>query len=938
MSASTSPHRASSDIVTPPPQHIRLRPGTVPLGPLVLPKDRSDEGWALTVLRRGLKRLGLPEPRAEMPSGPHTVLRLATARATCRELIERCRAEFGKDCALQRLTHEGYALEAQHDGTVNRVTIAATGGAGLAYGVDTFLQLIESVEGEARLRKGLICDHPAVRIRVYGGSGSLDEAAAMRFNMRGGGGTVEEIAEMRVRHIEPWTSVHPSHAYAGEPGLRYSDEHAVERAIAPIVEAATRGVKWVGMSFDDIDLRLPHADDRKRYGTIGKAHAAFINHTLSRVRQANPEAQLTVIPVIYANNWLPGTWVYAVDEQENYDYLQTLGREVDPSVVFIWTGESVESVSMTDDDIRQWVDLVGRKPVVFENTPTGDLTDFGALRLRTRNVGDLLDGWIYIHRGPQAAIAEVSTAEYLWNPKAYDPSAALKRAIRKTVGDAAAPEMERLITSFTAHDDRASDPRYRHPIWREGRLLEIVESDDPAVAEFYESRLETITTSVPVLDRLIRDNPFYRAVRKVALANLDIAHAYLDTYALIRSAERGDTAEALRAGDRAQALFEEWNRSSSGTTDLSAPSEGRDAMTYIEQVEVARRLRVLRRGGEEPIPWVLTPGQQTRFGRRCTVLSAKGETVEVPLRASQRSSKWLLLTGCGDPDSPIRLDINTAQIPVPAGVWQAGRWCTVAVPLPSVRRQYTVTVRAAEACDWALHRAALLENPEAAFVLHATRSSAVAGDETRLTEPTRHLRHVTTPHVTGRVAVRPDIEIRRGVSGGFFRLAPGDVVGQTVHLPPEGEHAPAPKDPIRLITREPSDGDFLASVGVMFQQHGPTPLALSLWRWAGSPGGTTSHAGNRVATSAGKPGTPFGPSHHWIEFPLAVEFDPGTTYYFELSAPEGWDGWRLRQSYGWYGHRCDPLRSAYLNGEMLTGADIPFTTYVWDVYDAEWNR
>ena len=197
---------------------------------------------------------------------------------------------------------------------------------------------------------------------------------------------------------------------------------------------------------------------------------------------------------------------------------------------------------------------------------------------------------------------------------------------------------------------------------------------------------------------------------------------------------------------------------------------------------------------------------------------------------------------------------------------------------------------------------------------------------------------MATPVVKGRVAVRADIDIRRGVSGQFFDLARDTVVGQTFHLPSADQRRTPPKDPIRLIVRESTDGDYLASIGVMFQQQGKSALELRLWRWAGSVKRTASRPENLLAAVAGGAGQPSGPSRHWVGFPLGLELDAGNTYYFELSASGGWEGWRLRQSYGWYGHRYDPTRSAYLDEEMLRGADIPFTTYVWDVYDAEWVK
>jgi len=931
---------ASAPIVVPVPQHMESTGAALPLGAIVLADEAHADSWAVTTLRRGVERLGMGAPLASAPHGEaargsYTLLTITSDPAAVRTLLRQCQERFGRGCALETLGDQGYMLGVgdRADGPVRRVTIAAQGGAGQAYGVDTFVQLIAG----GTLPRVLMFDYPAVRNRVYGGGRNDDWVATLRFNIGRGVRTEAEITQMRLRHVEPWATIHPSHAYAGQPGLCYSDAEAIERAIAPLVEAAQRGVRWLGMNFDDIDLRLGHADDVTRFGTIGKAHVHFINGTYARLRAINPDVRLSVIPIIYGNIWLAGTWVYAVDEGEIYDYLTTLGREVAPEVIFIWTGESIESVTMTDEGIRQWTDLVRRKPFIFENTPTGDLTDLGALKFRTANAGDLLDGWIYISRGPQAELAELTTAEYLWNPRAYDPKAALTRAICRAVGAEAAPAMERLISVFSYGEG----VRYRHPIWREGRLLEVVEPDDDEVADFYVRRMQVISEVLPVLERLILELPFYQAVRKIALNSTEVGRAYLETYIMLKSAARGERKEALAAGDRVETLHQEWTRYSTGSTDLHSPSDRRDAITYIEQIGVARRLRALRRGGREPIPWVNVPaaGQkgEIRLGRTCAALRHPNDRVRLSLR-SDGSRRWLVVTAAGPGKSAVRLEVNGRAEVLPEGAWTPDRWRSVAVAVPGGSGVLEVALAVDHPTDWALARAALIADPSAERLLHATRSSVAFGAERRVEAPRRFLRAVETDLVEGLLAVRSDIELKRAASGRYFPGEPGTCIGQTFHMPRADEEMIAPKDPVHLLARESSDGDFLHAMGVMFQHQGERPLALDLWRWAGSVEETVGGAGNRIATTLGRPGTPFAPSHHWVLFPLDVELDEGTTYYAELTAPEGWNGWRLHAAFGWYGYRYDPTRSAYVNGKIDRDVDIPFRTYVCDVYVAERKR
>jgi hypothetical protein len=903
--------------VIPPPQHVAFAGVRRDFDKIVLHTDSDTDAWALGVLETGLSALSIP-----LADGGMSV-RVTTDSGVLAGIIDRCASEFGTDCTADRLGDEGYVIAWESGDAV----IAASTGAGLAYGVDSFLQLIE----EGAIHEALVFDYPAFKYRIYGGAGDMDHAAKLRFNMGRKGGTAEELAEMRLRHMEPWLSVHPSHAAGGMPGLCYSDPDAVTDAITPLIEAAERGVKWLALSFDDIDLKLGHKDDLLKYGNIGNAHVSFLNETAERLRGINPDARLIVIPIIYANNWLPGTWVYAVDETEVYDYLETLGREVDPSVAFVWTGESVESVAMTDDDIRQWKELIPHETIVFENTPAGDPDDLGAFKLRTLNAGDLLEGWIYIHRGPHAELAEWSTAEFLWNPKAYEPTEAQQRAIMNAVGPEAAPAIARLVSVFT----QDGGPRYANPLWREGRLLEVVDPDDQSVAEFQLKRMEATSKAVQALDGLGLDTPFYNAIRKRALDASQVSRAFLDTYVMTRAIQEGEHAEAVAAGDRAEALHQEWRRFSTGTTDLNADTDRRDAMLYIEEVDVAGSLRALRRGyadrgvrsGGGPA-WVYPESTGTRLGRECATGAV---TLKV---ASGGASDWLVVTGCGAADAPITFEVDGAAIEMPVDAWQPDRWRSVAVKLPDGPAERLITVSASET-DWALYRVAVLPGPSPEQLLHAVRSATTPGEGSRLRNPDRYLRGASYGPVEGNVAIRTSVDLVRSASGSFFDLADGTRLGQTFCVPTVTPVSP--KDPVHLYARESADADHLHGIGLMFTRVGHTPLELQLRRWNGGVEETLGDSDLLIASVVGVPGTPYGSSRHWVFFPFDVELDRSATYYFEITAPESWQGWRTRRTYGWYGQRSDPTRSVYIDGCMEPGVDLAFRTYVADVYDADWK-
>jgi hypothetical protein len=123
----------------------------------------------------------------------------------------------------------------------------------------------------------------------------------------------------------------------------------------------------------------------------------------------------------------------------------------------------------------------------------------------------------------------------------------------------------------------------------------------------------------------------------------------------------------------------------------------------------------------------------------------------------------------------------------------------------------------------------------------------------------------------------------------------------------------------------------------MFQQRGKSMPKGTLWRCDGLPQETVNDIRNRIGSVEAQVDTTFGESRHWYLFPLNAELDFGQTYYFELSAPEGWDGWRIGVAYGWYGSRYDVSRSGYRDRRLMKVSDLPFRLIVCDVYSAKWR-
>jgi len=86
------------------------------------------------------------------------------------------------------------------------------------------------------------------------------------------------------------------------------------------------------------------------------------------VRDRTSIKQLSVCPSYYSDDPV----LDRVFGERPADYLETLGRKLDHSVNVFWTGEEVCSREVSPGHLKRVGDLLGRKPVLWDNYPVND--------------------------------------------------------------------------------------------------------------------------------------------------------------------------------------------------------------------------------------------------------------------------------------------------------------------------------------------------------------------------------------------------------------------------------------------------------------------------------------------------------------------------------------------------------------------------------------
>src|SRR5690606_21257603 len=72
---------------------------------------------------------------------------------------------------------------------------------------------------------------------------------------------------------------------------------------------------------------------------------------------------LEFVPPAYNNRFID----YGMGSAEIY--FSDLSRHLDPSVVLVWTGNTIRSLSYDPADIRRATDVYNAKPMLWDNTP-----------------------------------------------------------------------------------------------------------------------------------------------------------------------------------------------------------------------------------------------------------------------------------------------------------------------------------------------------------------------------------------------------------------------------------------------------------------------------------------------------------------------------------------------------------------------------------------
>jgi protein O-GlcNAcase/histone acetyltransferase len=154
--------------------------------------------------------------------------------------------------------------------------------------------------------------------------------------------------------------------YSIAPGLDMAYTSEADRAalLAKIDQVAGMGCTEFAILFDDIPESLPESDATK-FRSFAHAQSDVSNQLYAHLQATFDAPSLLFCPTTYCARM-------ADPDVPNDAYLNELGEELDPEIVFLWTGPNVISETITPESIRELAGVIKRKPVIWDNIHAND--------------------------------------------------------------------------------------------------------------------------------------------------------------------------------------------------------------------------------------------------------------------------------------------------------------------------------------------------------------------------------------------------------------------------------------------------------------------------------------------------------------------------------------------------------------------------------------
>jgi hyaluronoglucosaminidase len=237
------------------------------------------------------------------------------------------------------------------------------------------------------------------------------------------------------------------------------------------------------MGFDDLEKVLV-PEDAKVFDSYSEAQAQWLVRVGQALKERSPDVRLVLTPHEYYSNHPE----FATD-------LAAIAKQLPEYWDIGWTGKEIVSRHVTKEDADGFNEAIGRHPILGDNYPVNDMqvlfngewyVHLGPLEGRDAELPSMLPGVAFNASADTfgALPALASVADYVWNPKAYEPERAMKNAAylyggphsgaaalellasncrSPDITDSVAPALEKLVDELWTAWDSSDKQAYLMP-------------------------------------------------------------------------------------------------------------------------------------------------------------------------------------------------------------------------------------------------------------------------------------------------------------------------------------------------------------------------------------------------------------------------------------------------------------------------------------------
>jgi hypothetical protein len=262
--------------------------------------------------------------------------------------------------------------------------------------------------------------------------------------------------------------------------LRYTWTHSSPESLRTLKEVyqigLAAGADTLMLLADDF---IPHAgsnpqnytlftaEDKRRFVNLQNAQAHIINRLQEWLERDYPGTRLEFCPPWYSNEHIDRS------EGRAEVYLRELALQIPQDVAIIWTGPTIRSLSIDMADLHRIRSLIGRWPMLWDNTlyarniettRYGGYTTYYPDKVTLCNLFEPYDAYLpqLLHRYSDRrqrytngrADSEVyqlkyaTVADYLWNTTAYNPERSLWKVLVRSYGSDGAQKLIRFSDAY----------------------------------------------------------------------------------------------------------------------------------------------------------------------------------------------------------------------------------------------------------------------------------------------------------------------------------------------------------------------------------------------------------------------------------------------------------------------------------------------------------